>query len=264
MSNIYSNRSRKRWLVKKIKTFFISNSLKRLSAKNEIKDYGLMLKDSTQALWDLHSELEKIRLDSAKNYKSYDYGNGYYYQSFKKLNISGYRNTEERIQQLDLRKLVTDKNILDIGSNSGFVLLSLAKEMEKAVGVEFNPYLVETSNQVKKYLGVDNVDFITDSFENYNPPKQTFDIVLSLANHSTYDKNTKQSVDDYFEKTSSLLKSNGQLLFESHPPQIEPKEKLEHTINAIKKYYTIEFLPHVKMNGFLDKNRTYLIGTKKE
>ena len=85
-----------------LKSYFITDALKRLSAKNEINDYAVMLKNSDLGLWLLHERLEKIRHDAKENYQSYDYGNGYYYQSMKSINISGYRDTEDRIKQLDL------------------------------------------------------------------------------------------------------------------------------------------------------------------
>lgn len=264
MTRLYKARNKKLLLTKKLKALFIPNSLKRLSAKNELNDYTAMLKEQDQLLWGLHSRLENIRHDINEHYHSYDYGNGYYYQSLKALNISGYRSTEERIEQLDLKNKVKGKSVLDIGSNTGFVLLSIAENIKNGVGVELNKFLVETSNEVKNYLGVTNVEFIPASFEDYNPTDEKFDVVLSLANHSTFDGNTKQNIDDYFKKVAALLNHDGMLIFESHPPQIEPKIKLEVTLAIIDEYFDVEEKPSVSMKGFLDKNRTYVIGRKKQ
>ncbi len=98
MPNLYDKRDKSLLQKQKLKTYFITKSLRRLSAKNELADYALMLASSDQGLWDLHARLEQIRHEWIANYSSYDYGNGYYYQSFKSLNISGYRNTEERVE----------------------------------------------------------------------------------------------------------------------------------------------------------------------
>ena len=84
-----------------------------------------------------------------------------------------------------------------------------------------------------------------------------------MANHSTYDGNTKQGIDDYFKKISSILERDGEIIFESHPPQIEPKDKLQKTISTIEKYFIIQEMPNVQMPGFLDKNRLYLIARKR-
>ena len=263
MSKLYKDKNKTKCILNKLKSYFITDALKRLSAKNEINDYAVMLKNSNQRLWLLHERLEKIRHDIKENYKSYDYGNGYYYQSMKSINISGYRDTEDRIKQLDLMDRLKGKSILDIGSNTGFLLLSLGDSLKEGVGVELNQYLVETSDEVKKYTGLRNIDFISSSFEDYNPSNKKFDVILSLANHSTFDGNTKQSLEDYFKKISTLLANNGKLIFESHPPQIEPVEKLEKTLALISKYFEIEDKPIIAMKGFLDKNRTYVVGRKK-
>jgi hypothetical protein len=60
-----------------------------------------------------------------------------------------------------------------------------------------------------------------------------------------------------------LLNSNGQLIFESHPPQIEPEDKLKQTIETIEQYFVIEEKPKVRMDGFLDKDRTYIVAKVK-
>jgi len=263
MTYLYKERNKKLWITGKLKSMLIPDSLRRLSAQNELRDYGLMLADSNQKLWDLHASLEKIRMDIKENYQPYDYGNGYYYQSMKILNVSGHRNTEERVEQLNLKSRVFGKSVLDIGSNTGFILLSLAREIKKGIGVEFNPYLVETGKKVQSYLGADNIELISNLFKDYHPSGQTFEVILSLANHSTFDGNTKQSIDSYFQSIAKLLTENGELIFESHPPQIEPKEKLEQTLSVIEKYFTIEENLHIKLKGFLDKNRTYIIARKK-
>jgi hypothetical protein len=56
------------------------------------------------------------------------------------------------------------------------------------------------------------------------------------------------------------LNSNGQLVFESHPPEIEPAEKLEQ---VIEQYFAIKEKPSVRMDGILDKDRTYIIANVK-
>ncbi len=264
MTRLYEAPSRKLWIIGKLKSFLISDTLKRLSAQNELRDYSFMLSGTDIQLWNLHEKLEKIRYELKDRYKSYDYGNGYYYQSMKSNNISGYRNTEQRIEQLDLVSRLKGKKVLDIGSNTGFLLLSLANTITQGIGVELNHYLVETGKEVQDYMGVKNIEFHAVSFEEFDPEDKQFDIILSLANHSTYDGNTKQSIEDYFKKTADLLSPEGRLIFESHPPQIEPKEKLAETLAIIKKYFVIEETPQIEMEGFLDKNRTYVIAKKAE
>lgn len=263
MTSLFKQRSKSLWIKNKIGTLLIPDSLERISACNRLKDYGKMMASSDKELWKLHERLENIRNEMSENYTSYDYGNGYYYQSMPSLNISGYRDTADRIEKLNLKELVSDKTVLDVGSNTGFILLTLAQEIKKGIGIELNPYLVSTAKEVQKYLGAENIEFIPTPFENYDSNDIQFDVILSLANHSTYDGNTQQTLESYFQSIFNLLSINGIFIFESHPPQHEPNEKLEKTISVIEKYFDIKEKPQITMKGFLDKNRTYIIAIKK-
>ena len=95
------------------------------------------------------------------------------------------------------------------------------------------------------------------------PLKKKFEVVLSLANHDTYDMNTKYNLDEYFKKISNLLVNSGILIFESHPEAYEPKKKLEECISIIEKYFFIIDKPSINMSSFMDRNRSYLIAEKK-
>lgn len=245
------------------KSFTIPSSLDRISVRNKLKDYISVLTSHDEKLWDLHAKLECIRSEMSMNYNSYDYGNGYYYQSMRSIHLSGHRNTEDRIKQLNLTQRVANKTVLDIGSNSGFLLLSLSQYIKHGIGIEINHYLVATGLAVKNHLKVSNIELLFGAFEDYPENESQFDVILSLANHCTYDGNTKQSVDSYFRKIAHLLVEGGQVIFESHPPEIEPIEKLKQTIGIIEKYFVIEEKPHLSMKGFLDKNRHYVIARKK-
>ena len=262
MTSLYEHKSRFLLFREKLKAAFIADSLKKLSRRNALNDYAQMLDRDDDRLWKLHRDLEAIREDGTKNYAHYDYGSGYYYQSMKQIGVSGYRNTEERIEQLHLHDLLKDRTVLDIGSNTGFLLLYLSKDVARGVGIEFNPYLVRTADAVKEFLGAGNIEFLATSFEDYEKPDGSFDAVLSLANHSTYDGNTRQNVEEYFDRCSRLLSSGGLLVFESHPPKIEPADKLNETIRIISERFTIVDRPAVRMGGFLDKDRTYVVAQK--
>lgn len=264
MNDLYNKKSYIKYIKYKIINFFNNDSLIRLSINNKLKDYLILISSSTNKLWNLHCTLSKIIIKMNDKYDSYDYGSGYFYQSLKKINITGFRDTESRVKKLEIRELVKNKKVLDIGTNTGFILFSSYKSFNHAIGIEHNCYLIEIAENVKKYLNVKNIEFKCINFENYAKKTKTkFDVILSLANHSTFDGNTKQNIQDYFLNTSKLLNPKGILIFESHPPQIEPPEKLEKTINAIQKNYIIIKKPLIKMDGFLDKKRSYLIAQKK-
>ena len=74
----------------------------------------------------MYYKIAKILERQRQNYESYDYGEGYFYQSCKPLRITGFRSTEIRIKDMDLRNLLKGKRVLDIGTNAGFIPLEIA------------------------------------------------------------------------------------------------------------------------------------------
>jgi SAM-dependent methyltransferase len=235
---------------------------KRLSIWNRLSDYISILLNRDKNLLLFHREINQSLLNLSNKYPNYDYGEGYFYQSFALAHISGFRNTEERVNQLGLKELVKKKSVLDIGCNTGFLLLSLADSYDQGFGFDINPYVVEIANKTKSYLGIKNTTIITSSFESLKLQASSYDIILSLANHSTFDQNTKQDIGSYFEQITSALKDGGMLVFESHPPAYEDKTKLEKTINIIKKLLHIDEIKQLPLQGFLDKGRTYVLARK--
>ena len=158
-------------IFKNYKKILTNISLKLISRINQFYDYSILLNLKNDDLLELHKKLKDIRIES-KKYDSYDYGNGYYYQSFKKIYISGFRNTEERIQKLNINTFTKGKSVLDIGSNSGFLLLSIADEIREGCGIEINPYLTQSSDTVMSFLNINNVNFISSSFEMHSFEKK--------------------------------------------------------------------------------------------
>jgi 2-polyprenyl-3-methyl-5-hydroxy-6-metoxy-1,4-benzoquinol methylase len=237
-----------------------NNKIRRVSLINRIKDY-LSLQKSLELL-ELHRELNCVLDELRRNWGSYDYGEGYFYQSFQKLNISGLRNTEERIRCMDLAVHVKGRKVLDIGCNTGFLSLSVADHASYLEGFDINSYLAEIANRVSDFLGIENVNFKTSRFEGY-ATSERFDVVLSFANHSTYDKNTEQDLRSYFQRCHDLLVPDGVLLFESHAPDYEG-DGLRNTISIIERFFDIVKNEKLYYGSFLDNGRTFIVGKRRE
>ena len=266
--------SPKIWLFQKsfysniVKAYFYilcgRSNLVRLALKMRLKDRQDALKRRSHSLTALHKSLESVRNKSLDKYPHFDYGAGYNYQSNLELNLSGFRSTEKRVIALNLIERLSGKTVLDIGSNMGAILFNVRKSIKFGLGVEINEFLVEQSELISNYLNsTEKLKFSNIPFEDLNKDQSTFDVILSLANHSTFDGNTKQSLDSYFDKIHGLLTEDGQLIFESHPPAIEPVDTLNNTINLIEKYFATTKIEAKGLDGFLDKGRTYFICTKK-
>jgi len=266
--------SPKIWLFQKsiysniVKAYFYilcgRSNLVRLALKMRLKDRRDALKRRSHSLTTLHQSLEGVRNKSLDKYPHFDYGAGYNYQSNLELHLSGFRSTEKRVMALNLTERLLGKTVLDIGSNMGAILFNVRESIKSGLGVEINEFLVEQSELISNYLNSnEKLKFSNIPFEDLNEEQSTFDVILSLANHSTFDGNTKQSLDSYFNKIYGLLTEDGQLIFESHPPAIEPVDTLNNTINLIEKYFTATKIEAEGLDGFLDKDRTYFICTKK-
>lgn len=241
-------------LLKRI--VFSPTKLRRLASYNRLHDYLAL--DRKRDLLLLHRELTTILYEQAKLWETYDYGEGYFYQGSARLGITGFRDTEARFVFMDLENRLKGKSVLDIGCNSGFLTLECANTAAEVTAMEINPFLIRAATACAAFLDRKNTFFLAETFEDFTTDK-TFDVVMSFANHSTYDHNTSQSTTNYFDKCKSLLKNDGVFLFESHAPDYEG-ERLAPVLELIEERFTILEQKVMDKGNFLDKGRTFLVG----
>lgn len=215
-------------------SLFARSKNSRLSLLNRQRDYQALATQPER--FSLHRNLNQILAKSA-HWESHDYGEGYFYQGFRSIGVSGLRDTEARVEKMNLKELVQGKSVLEIGCNTGFLTLCMAPNAKKIVGMDVNPYLIQIAKQVAQYLKVENVDFQVSSFEAFHT-NETFEVVLSFANHATYDKNTKQGLTEYFQKCRSFLCPEGLFLFESHPKDLEEQHE-ENTFQNLQEQFKV-------------------------
>jgi SAM-dependent methyltransferase len=227
----------------------------KLSLANRQRDYLKLSGDDE--LLALHRAINEELLKATQEWDSYDYGEGYFYQGFPRIGLSGLRDTRGRVEQMDLRDLLVDKTVLEIGCNTGFVALSVADVARLVVGFDLNPHLIRIAELVAKHLNMTNVELHATGFETFDESR-TFDAVLSFANHSTYDENTRFSLTEYFGKCRSLLNPGGLFLFESHPPKHEG-EGLAEVCAIIGDLFEVREQSVLKYGTFLDRDRTYIV-----
>lgn len=190
---------------------------------------------------------------------TYDYGANYFYQSLEKINLSGLRNSTKRIRSYNIDDIIKNKEILDIGTNSGFLILSLSKIYKFCTGIDYSKKLIEIADIVKNYLKLKNISFLNDDFMNYNFTKN-YDVVFSFANHSTYDGGIKNT-QEYLKKCNLLLKNGGYFLIESHHPNYEKIEIFSQIISEfLEKYkYTVIKSDYLYTGNFYDDGRKFYI-----
>ena len=220
-----------------------------ISRINKIKDYLTF------------DKFRKDRLEVYNLIKSdktlLDYGAGYFYQSIPNIKISGLRDTAYRSNSMKLSQIVKSKSILDIGCNTGSIILFQLNEYD-CDGIDYNNSCIKVANYIKDKFNFKKCNFIHGDFMDYNFRKK-YDVILSLANHHTYDGGITDTK-HYFNKIKSLLNPGGEIYLESHHPQIETEEVF---YALYKKYLSENFkiIRNIKYENknFLDNGRSFLL-----
>ncbi len=231
---------------------------RRIALLNRCRDYRSLARDPR--LLALHRKLNAYLAEEAREWRSYSYGEGYFYQSLPSVGITGLRDTEGRVAAMGLRQRLAGKRVLDIGCNAGFVDLSIADAAQCVVGIDVNPHVIEIARLVARFQGASNLTFLVSPFEEFDLTDR-FDSVLSFANHSTYDGNTRQSLQAYFQRCHDVLEPGGSLLFESHTPEHEGKQ-LEAVCSLIGNQFEIQERHVLDHGGYLDRNRTFVVARR--
>jgi cyclopropane fatty-acyl-phospholipid synthase-like methyltransferase len=250
----YEKHSGRAALWFKLDSLFSRSLTRRDGLANRRTDYAML--QGNQKLLELHLKLNNVLLEQTTNWNSHDYGGGYFYQGLDDISVTGMRDTTGRLNALDMLEVVKDRTVLDIGSNSGFVSIGLARSARDVVGVESNPYLNKLGRLAAEYLNLKNVTLHDSSFENFKT-SSSFDVVTSFANHSTFDGNTQHTIEEYFSKCHSLLNDGGTLLFESHAPSYEGSQ-LDEVIKIIEQRFDIKQRTTLETGRWFDDGRTLI------
>ncbi len=209
-------------------------------------------------LFDEDREFRKkvVKKNKEKN-NFYDYGNSFFYQSMPCINLKGLRDTEKRIKKLNFKDYTKDKTILDIGTNIGGILLNIEENYREAIGIEYNPKLIAMADMIKNYKKKNKLKFICSDFLTYKFDK-SFDIILSLANHHTFDKGITNSL-LYFDKIKKIISSKGILFLESHPSLYENPLEFERLANLLKDNFTILNKGTYDFGNVFDNTRRFYV-----
>ena len=122
----------------------------------------------------------------------------------------------KRIKGYDISSYFNkDMDVLDIGSNNGFIACHIAPHVKSVDGIELNPYLNKIAEDTKAYLGIDNVRILEADFVTFEPDRK-YGAVFSLSNHHTIDGNLDMNFESYIKKIYDMLEPRGLLFFESH------------------------------------------------
>lgn len=146
--------------------------------------------------------------------KQPDFSEQQFYQSFERVGLSGRRPTMYRLEKYGIYDISsTEKSVLDIGCNAGFLDMTVAPYVKSVLGIEYDETLVEVANIVKDYIGVDNCNFLQADFVEWKKRNhEKFEIIFSFAIHHWLNISQEQ----YAEMLDELLEAGGYLCIESH------------------------------------------------
>ena len=133
----------------------------------------------------------------------------------------------------------------------------MEENYQEAVGIEYNPKLIDIAEMIKVYKKKNKIQFICSDFQSYEFNK-SFDVIFSLANHSTFDKgitNTKK----YFEKIKKIISSNGMLFLESHAHLYEKPSDFEKLVDELKKDFVVLENGIYNFGNYFDRNRIFYL-----
>lgn len=235
----------------------------------------LPIQDSLKGFLRGHTRIQRVLREHLREQNRQwprPYNHGYFYQGLEELSITGVKPTAFRFRQYQVQEILNGAEVLDIGSNCGFVAAYCARTAKQVTGIELNPFLNNIARDSIKYLGIDNVEIIEGDFAAYETSRK-FDVVLSLSNHHTTDGNLGMNFEDYIAKVSFFLNPSGYLLFESHNVFAKgtggagDDGDMEAKIAIMSRWFAIERFRMVRCflrHGVDDLDKLFIVARKSE
>ena len=220
-----------------------------------------MLQESEE-LAKLHERLNLLLEEQQKEWKHLIYAGGKFYQGLKDINIRGQRDTEQRFEDYEIEQhLNKDFTTLDIGANTGFFSINLAKYVKECNCVEINPTLTKIGKEVADFLNR-NVNFHASDFGAFQTDKK-FNIVMSFAADEVADRINTLKFKEYIDKILSMMKDDGLIFFESQAEDIL-LNKFGPKLDYLKEKFEILLEKNIESTYPIKvPKRVFIIGRKK-
>jgi SAM-dependent methyltransferase len=161
---------------------------------------------------------------------------------------------------LGILDLCRGQSVLDIGCHTGFVSLSVCESAASVTGVDPNPCLIDIAKDCQAFLQIPNAYFLASRFERY-PVSNTFDVVLSLSNHCSYDGYICGSVPSFFRKCRQHVDVGGTLIVESHTPLFERAFSggERDLMRAINNHFDVVHFRRLSLDNPIDSGRYCIV-----
>lgn len=142
-----------------------------------------------------------------------EYDNPVFFDKYSKMDRS-VKGLQGAGEWHELKKLIPDlkeKTVLDIGCGFGWhCKYAVEQGAKKVVGIDISKNMIEKAKEINADV---KIEYIVSSIEDYEYPKNTFDIVISsLALHYI------ESFDEVCNQVKNTLKDNGTFIFSVEHP----------------------------------------------
>lgn len=190
----------------------------------------------------------KKKLESLKRYKAKSreekFAGTKFYQSFDKLGIEGTRDTTLRLKVYKIDEFLgKEDQVLNIGSNCGFLDLEIAEMVGSITSLEHSVKLTTMQKMLANYYNIDNVIVTNQPFTLQTNLCGKYSAIFLLAVIS----HLKIEPSDLVEKVKSLLTPGGKVLLESH--SIHSKSRYsEYLDEFIKGGFKILYSDKIEVN----------------
>ncbi|MEY8714821.1 methyltransferase [Francisella philomiragia] len=205
-------------MLKKLKCIMKCMTNKSKFSKMKFEFNASKLDNETKVL----NVLQYTRTDK-KAYNAEGYEAGYHTVTLRNKIYEGQRDVSVRFE--NVKYDFTGKNVLDIGSNQGGMLMYISDKINKGCGIDYNYKLVNAANKLKDYNNYSNLSFFVFDLETEdlnmisNFYSDSLDIVFLLS-VCMWIENWKDVI--IFAKNSAK-----DLLFESNGSDQQQNEQIE-------------------------------------
>tara|TARA_A100001391_G_scaffold163726_1_gene123359 strand:+ start:1280 stop:2191 length:912 start_codon:yes stop_codon:yes gene_type:complete len=217
-----------------------------------------------QGAANLRASLEQLRADATIARQAwYDFGHGYFYQSWPGQCVSGRRDTTKRIVELKLRSRVEGRRVLDIGSNVSFLDFLIADAAKKIVCVEPDPVASAIALVAANLSKSDNVEILPIPFEHFSDDSK-FDVILSLSSHYSYQGAICGHFDTYLGRCEAMLSDEGMLILETNTPKFEARfGGVENTLDLLRRRFDVVEIQSYSSAVAIERGRRVVVAKKR-
>lgn len=191
-----------------------------------------------------------------KAYSAHSFPGGYHTLTIHKVRLEGQRSPQQRLALVPFD--FESKTVLDVGSNQGGMLFELAPGLKWAVGIDYDPRMVNVANRIAVAQEYPHVRFY-----HFDVVKEPLDIIGDLLPESKVDVVFLLSVcmwiDNWKELISYLAGISGAMLFESNgtqEQQVSQEEELRRT------YVNVQQLAAESSDDAMQKRRKLFFCTE--